>query len=197
MNQKTIYSPCEQPAGCSECTDVCDETAPVAKLQDELTGALIGLSRAADTAPDVNEGTWQLLIEGLLATVTNAKRNEKSIRELIDRVHKEKARLVPNCAGCLSSCGRTDDYDMSLLRNAQEDIRSLKSRILRGAREMAAYAHHAMVPGCSDEGLNHFLVRTLFTIGVDWGVEDLEELQSIAMDVDEKKRHYMSLLDRT
>ena len=116
---------------------------------------------------------------------------------MIDRVHREKARLVPNCAGCLSSCGRTDDYDMSLLRNAQEDIRSLKSRILRGAREMAAYAHHAMVPGCSDEVLNRFFVKALFAVGVDWGLEDLEELQSIAMDVDEKKRHYMSLLDRT
>ena len=77
----------------------------MAKLQDELTGALVGLSRAADNAPDVNEGTWRLMIEGLFTTITNVNFNEKTIRELIDRVHGEKARLVPDCSGCASACG--------------------------------------------------------------------------------------------
>lgn len=51
---------CEQTAGCTGCTGnagVCGKTAHVAQLQDELTGALVGLARAADNAPDVNEGT--------------------------------------------------------------------------------------------------------------------------------------------
>ena len=73
--------------------------------------------------------------------------NEETIRALIDRVHGEKARLVPDCAVCASACGRTDDYDMEKLWGAQEDIRSLKSLILFGVRGMAAYAHHAMVLG--------------------------------------------------
>lgn len=70
------------------------------------------------------------MIEGLFTTVTNVNFNEKTVREMIDRVHAEKARLVPNCAACAASCGRTDDYDMAQLWNAQEDIRSLKSLIL-------------------------------------------------------------------
>ena len=40
---------CEQTAGCTGCTGkagVCGKTADVAGLQDELTGALIGLARA-------------------------------------------------------------------------------------------------------------------------------------------------------
>lgn len=40
---------CEQTAGCSGCTGkagVCGKTADTAGLQDELTGALIGLARA-------------------------------------------------------------------------------------------------------------------------------------------------------
>ena len=65
---------CEQTAGCTGCTGragVCGKSAGTAKLQDELTGALIGLARATDNAPGVNEDTWQLLIEGLFTTVTN------------------------------------------------------------------------------------------------------------------------------
>ena len=36
-----------------------------ANLQDELTGALIGLARATDGSPGANEGTWRLIIEAL------------------------------------------------------------------------------------------------------------------------------------
>ena len=50
--------------------------------------------------------------------------------------------------GC--HCGQTEDYDMSKLWNANEDIRSLKSLILFGIRGMAAYAYHAMVLGYKD-----------------------------------------------
>lgn len=109
---------------------VCGKTTEVAELQDQLTGALVGLSRAVDNAPDTNEGTWRLMIEGLFTTVTNVNFNEKTILDLIDRVHAEKARLVPNCYSCTSRCGRNDDYDMHLLWSAQEDVRSLKSLIL-------------------------------------------------------------------
>ena len=98
----------------------------------------------------------ELMIEGLFTTVTNVNFNEKTVREMIDRVHAEKARLVPNCAACAASCGRTDDYDMAQLWNAQEDIRSLKSLILFGVRGMAAYAHHALVLGYTDEEVNRF-----------------------------------------
>ncbi len=199
MNQKMFCFQCEQTAGCTGCTGsagVCGKNTEVARLQDELTGALVGLARAADTAPDVNEGTWQLMIEGLFTAVTNVNFNEASIRALITRVHNEKARLVPNCAGCMASCGRTDDYNMSLLWNDQEDIRSLKSLILFGIRGMAAYAHHAMVLGYSDEAVNHFFAKALFAIGVDWAVEDMEELLSIVMEVGEKNLQCMAMLDR-
>ena len=110
MNHKMFCFQCEQTAGCAGCTGkagVCGKTADVAKLQDELTGALIGLARATDGDAPVNADTWRLMIEGLFTTVTNVSFNEKTIRELIDRVHEEKARLVPGCSGCGSRCGQT------------------------------------------------------------------------------------------
>lgn len=196
MDNRMFCFQCEQTAGCAGCTGkagVCGKTAEVAELQDQLTGALIGLSRAVDNAPDVNEGTWRLMIEGLFTTVTNVSFNEKTTRELIDRVHEEKARLVPGCSGCGSRCGRNDDYDMNLLWNAQEDIRSLKSLILFGVRGMAAYAHHAMMLGYADEEVNRFFAKTLFAVGEDW---DMDALLPIVMEVGEKNLKCMALLDK-
>lgn len=196
MDNRMFCFQCEQTAGCAGCTGkagVCGKTTEVAELQDQLTGALVGLSRAVDNAPDTNEGTWRLMIEGLFTTVTNVNFNEKTIREMINRVHAEKERLVPNCSGCASRCGRNDDYDMTLLWNAGEDIRSLKSLILFGVRGMAAYAHHAMVLGYTDEEVNRFFAKALFAIGEDWG---MDELLPIVMEVGEKNLKCMELLDK-
>ena len=196
MDRKMFCFQCEQTAGCTGCTGkagVCGKTAEVAKLQDELTDALIGLARATDNAPEANRGTWQLMIEGLFTTVTNVNFNETTLRGLIDRVHAEKARLVPDCAVCTSPCGRSNDYDMAQLWNAQEDIRSLKSLILFGVRGMAAYAHHAMVLGYADEEVNRFFAKALFAVGEDWG---MDELLPIVMEVGEKNLKCMALLDK-
>ncbi len=196
MENRMFCFQCEQTAGCAGCTGkmgVCGKTYDVAQLQDELTGALIGLARAADNAPDVNSGTWRTMIEGLFTTVTNVNFNEKTVCEMIDRVHAEKARLVPNCAACAASCGRTDDYDMAQLWNAQEDIRSLKSLILFGVRGMAAYAHHALVLGYTDEDVNRFFAKALLAVGDDW---DMNGLLPIVMEVGEKNLKCMALLDK-
>ena len=196
MDHKMFCFQCEQTAGCAGCTGkagVCGKTAEVAELQDELTGALIGLARATDADTPVNADAWRLMIEGLFTTVTNVSFNEKTIRELINRVHAEKERLAPKGSGCGSRCGRNDDYDMNLLWNAQEDIRSLKSLILFGVRGMAAYAHHAMVLGYTDEEVNRFFAKALFAVGEDWG---MDELLPIVMEVGEKNLKCMALLDK-
>lgn len=187
---------CEQTAGCTGCTGkagVCGKPADVANLQDELTGALIGLARAIDGDPQVEESTWKLIIEGLFTTVTNVNFNEETVRELIQRVHKEKESLVPMCSGCASPCGKTSDYDLSQVWTAQEDIRSLKSLILFGVRGVAAYAYHAMVLGYTDEELNRFLGKALFAVGEDW---DMEQLLPVVLEVGKYNLTCMEMLDR-
>ena len=189
MEQKMFCFQCEQTAGCTGCTGkagVCGKTADVAKLQDQLTGALVELARSAEQAPNGNDATWRLLIEGLFATVTNVNFNEKALRVLIDRVHEETSRLAPGAAW-------GQDYDMERLWNAQEDIRSLKSLILFGVRGMAAYAHHAMVLGYTDEEVNRFFVKALIVIGEDQG---MEELLPVVLEVGEKNLKCMALLDK-
>ena len=141
-------------------------SADVAKLQDQLTGALIGLAHAADTNPPT-ESTHRVVIEGLFTTLTNVNFNEETVLTKIEAVHREKAALTPGCCGCASPCGRTEDYDMEKLWGDNEDIRSLKSLILFGMKGMAAYAYHAMVLGYSDEEVNRFFYEGLFAVGED------------------------------
>ena len=164
MENKMFCFQCEQ-TGCDGCTGsvgVCGKKSDTAKLQDKLTGALIGLARSADGNEHmINSNTYKLIIEGLFTTLTNVNFDDNAIQNQIELVHIEKSRLIPNCRGCASPCGKNDDYEMSELWNADENIRSLKSLILFGLRGMAAYAYHAMVLGYTDDEVNHFFIEGL------------------------------------
>ncbi len=195
MDHNMFCFQCEQTAGCTGCTSrgVCGKDAQTAQVQDRLTGALIGLARAADTSPDAGPETWQLMIEGLFATLTNVNFDPDSLNALTERVWVEKQRLVPDCAVCTAPCGRTGDYDLAQLWGAQEDIRSLKSLLLFGSRGMAAYAYHAMVLGYRDESVERFLSKALFAVGEDWS---MEELLPLVLELGEVNLRCMALLDK-
>lgn len=197
-NQQMFCFQCEQTAGCSGCTGaagVCGKKADTAKLQDELTGALIGLARSAEGNMHLlTERTDDLVIEGLFTTVTNVNFNNETITALIRRIEDEKNRMVPGCTACGAPCGRNDDYDMNDLWQADEDIRSLKSLILFGIRGMAAYAYHANVLGYRDQEVNRFFYKALYAVGArDWG---MEELLPVVLEVGEVNLKCMELLDR-
>ena len=197
-NQQMFCFQCEQTAGCSGCTGaagVCGKKADTAKLQDELTGALIGLARSAEGNMHLlTERTDDLVIEGLFTTVTNVNFNNETITALIHRIEDEKIRMVPGCTACGAPCGRNDDYDMNGLWQADEDIRSLKSLILFGIRGMAAYAYHANVLGYRDQEVNRFFYKALYAVGAkDWG---MEELLPVVLEVGEVNLKCMELLDR-
>ena len=195
MEKQMFCYQCEQTAGCSGCTGkagVCGKTARTAGLQDELTGALIGLARTCAPNPKT-ENTDRLILEGLFATVTNVNFDDEAIERLIDKVRAEKEQIAPGCAVCEAKCGNTDEYDMKRIWEAQEDIRSLKSLILFGIRGMAAYAYHAMVLGYVNEEVNTFFYKALSILAEDWG---MEELLPVVMETGAVNLKCMELLDR-
>ena len=195
MRNKMFCFQCEQTAGCTGCTGqvgVCGKNSNIAGLQDELTGALIGLARAS-FGNEITAHTHRVMVEGLFTTVTNVNFNEDTIRKQIETVINEKGALIPACGECMRSCGRNDDYDMSKLWNADEDIRSLKSLILFGLRGMAAYAYHALMLGYTDDEVNAFFYEGLFAVGEDW---DMKQLLPVVLKVGEINLKCMALLDR-
>ena len=197
MENKMFCFQCEQTAGCAGCTGmagVCGKKADTAQMQDELTGALIGLARSTEGNDHmVTDETDSLIIEALFATVTNVNFNNETINDLIGRIENEKARIAPECGCCGTSCGKNSNYDMNLVWEVDEDIRSLKSLILFGIRGMAAYAYHAQVLGYRDETVNRFFYKALYAVGMDWG---MDELLPIVMEVGEVNLKCMELLDR-
>lgn len=188
----------EQTAGgkaCSGNAGVCGMKSDTAQILDKLTGALIGLARATEGNEHMlSDSTAAVTVEGLFATLPNVNFDNDALLALVDKVDAEKRKLVPECYNCAASCGRTNDYDIQKLWNAEEDIRSLKSLILFGIRGVASYAYHAAVLGYKDESIHRFLYKALFSIGMDdWG---MEELMPIVLEVGEVNLKCRAMLDK-
>ena len=195
MDKQMFCFQCEQTASCSGCTGnagVCGKTASTAKLQDELTSALIGLAKSCENNPKT-ENTDRIIIEGLFTTITNVNFNDETLKNMIDRVHKEKNIIVPDCSVCKAKCGNTDDYDLNNIWSGNDDIRSLKSLILFGIRGMAAYAYHAMILGYTDDEVNFFFYKALAMLSYDL---NMEQLLPVVLEVGEVNLKCMELLDK-
>lgn len=170
----------------SSSEDVCVDTKKVAtvRLQDELTGALIGLARAIDDPALASAETWAIMTEGLLATAPDVCISDATLETMIQSVRAEKARFAPGCSSCTAPCGRTADYDMQALWTIEEEVRALKLRILADLREIAAHIAHAPAQQDEDAEVYPLLCEALFKIGYD---ENTEALMPTVRKVEETK----------
>lgn len=178
---------CEQAAPCGACTGTagtCGKTAHVSGLQDELTGALIGLARTVHDEM-VPESTAALVEEGLFATMTNVDFDDEDLRQLTERVLTER--------DAEADWEFATVYDMDRIWDADEDVRSLKSLVLFGIRGMAAYAFCARRLGYTDEEVDRLMVDALRDLGEDLGAADL---LSLAIEIGRANYRCMELLDR-
>ena len=196
MEHNMFCFQCEQTAGCSGCmgkAGVCGKTAATARIQDELTGALIGLAGASegkDRSPEAD----RLIVRGLFATLTNVSFDDSALNELLAEAGRLKHSLSPMCGSCTADCSRTEDFDMNRLWSEDEDIRSLKSLILFGMRGMAAYAYHAMVLGHEDREVMDYFYKGLSAVGYD--SYTVQDLLPIVMELGAVNLDCMALLDR-
>ena len=169
---------CEQTAGGKGCTGrsgVCGKTHEVARLQDELTGALVSLASTRKTlGPDGDLA----VMRGLFATLTNVDFDGEDLESQIALIREMS--------------GNAEPYDMGMVWDAQDDIRSLKSLILFGLRGMAAYAYHAAVLGRTDRTVMETIYDGLRTVGSD---ADADELLGMVMEVGKSNLVCMEMLD--
>lgn len=173
---------CEQTAGCKACTGavgVCGKDENTAVLQDELTGALIGLARASENKK-VDCG--EIVAAGLFTTITNVNFDSEAVKQVTSKVRSEIANL-----------GGGKEYDLVDLWYSNEDVRSLKSLILFGLRGMAAYAYHARVLGYTDKEVDSFFLTGLRAVGADLSVD---QLLPLVLEVGKVNLACMALLDK-
>ncbi|MDD3335551.1 MAG: hydroxylamine reductase [Eubacteriales bacterium] len=192
MSNQMFCFQCEQTAGCTGCTGqagICGKKADTARLQDQLTGALVKLAHTAEKNWGmVTEATNRVVLDGLFSSVTNVNFNNETLTVLLNRVCAEDERVSA------SSEVREPNFNMEEVWQADEDVRSLKSLILFGIRGMAAYAYHAMALGYSDNEVNRFFYKALSAIGMkDWG---MNELLPVVLEVGEINLKCMALLDQ-
>ena len=153
------------------------------ELSDKLTGVLIGLARATEGNEDLmREETDLVILEGLSALTDD--RIEES---LFTRIAEEKRNLVPNCFYCASPCGRTENFDMAMLRLEDSDVQAAKREILDELKQIAAFAKGDNL--CDEDKT---LIRlALITIGRDaWDKERLFSFTEKVRDL--RKKHMLS-----
>lgn len=182
MSNNMFCFQCEQTVKSVACTvsGACGKTPSVSNNQDELTGKLIALAKAAQNAP--TETTDRLIIDGLFTTVTNVNFDDFTLNAFKDTIDE-----------ALAGYDNADEMDMNTLWTDDEDIRSLKSLILFGTRGMAAYAHHAWALGLEDKEVNSFFYKALVAIANDTTTGDLLPL---VMETGMVNLKCMELLDK-
>ena len=156
-------------------------SAPVTAAQrqrDALLGALVGLARATDNAPDVNGDTWRLarstvnepktedtdrILAAGLRLAADPEAAESALLRMTDIVEAEKHRVAPNCAACAMPCGNTSNYDLARLWGAPAEICALKVRLLSAVCVLAGQKTTAQIQKeiCDD----------LFVLAEDWDTE--------------------------
>jgi hydroxylamine reductase len=195
MGNEMFCFQCEQTAGSTACTGkagVCGKSAAVAKLQDELTGALIGLARAAKNGAKTDH-TTRLILEGLFTTITNVNFNEDTLNTLIANVNDEKNAVALSGTSYGSKCSSTENFDMNTIWNAEKNVRSLKSLILLGIRGTAAYAYHALMLGYQSEEVNNFFYKALSILAEPAG---MDKLLPVVLETGKVNFTCMELLDK-
>jgi len=177
---------CEQTVGGTACTNAgaCGKKAPTSNYQDDLTGALIALARAAEAGAPIDD-TYRTLMEGLFVTVTNVSFDDDAIQAQTQKT-LDAAQALSGEAPAV--------YDMQNLWQADEDVRSLKSLILFGLRGVGAYAYHALVQGYQDSDVNAFFIEALVAVGSNY--LDADALLGLVMKTGEVNLTCMAMLDK-
>jgi len=193
--------------GC-EIKGVCGKDDVVAALQDCLIYNIKGLSYVAKKANEKGISTDEadlFILEGLFATITNVNfdperfvKYNKDALSLRDSIAKNiDLADAPDAATWKSDMTKNDFLAkataVSILKEEDEDIRSLKELVVYGLKGVAAYADHAYVLKYKNKEITDFVKNALIhTLRKDISINELIEL---TMKTGEIAVKTMALLD--
>lgn len=206
---------CQETAKGIGCTikGVCGKNSSTSAAMDLLLFVIRGVCSLADilrengikTDSEVNN----FVTDALFSTITNANFDDESILKRVDCGLKLKTELkniaekknikLPIIDEIIWNTENRRFYDeksrvVGILREKNEDIRSLKELIIYGLKGMAAYHEHAMRLGFKDESIHEFMVSTIRKITVNNLSAD--ELIALTLAVGETGVKVMALLDK-
>lgn len=187
--------------GCTK-RGVCGKTATVANYQDFLIWISKGLSEIAVKSGKEDKEVIDRVILNLFTTITNANFDDAQIKnriiDTIDLMNSLREEKTYSDAGAWSSVDFSEidkkiaSHEVSILREENEDLRSLKELITYGLKGMAAYARHAKVLGYEDQEVNKFILRTMADLLEE---KSLDELIALTLKTGEMGYKAMATLD--
>ncbi len=215
MEKKMFCYQCQETAGNKGCTvkGICGKDFTTANLMDLLIFNLKGIAiittsmRRSEAKADYQVAD-RIIIESLFATITNANFEYASIAKRVGKTFELKARLQKEAImqgvklpenKAVTLQGVPEDYDklaldVGVLRETDEDIRSLKELTIYGLKGFAAYAEHAARLGYEDEEVNAFAERALYDVTM--GLLSAEELTALVLETGSFGVKVMALLDK-
>ncbi len=115
----------------------------------EVLGAVVGLAKTCGNNPYTDD-TVKLMCEALSKFDRVLDGGEAydtaGAAHMVEELHREKYKVSPSCAVCQARCGNTDDYDISLILNEDDEKIGIKAELIYAAVMMAKAA-------VSDNGL--------------------------------------------
>lgn len=212
MENKMFCFQCQETAGCSGCTikGVCGKTPTLARLQDMLIYTTKGLSEVTtlirEKGEKVDSSINHMVVLNLFSTITNANFDEKIFYDSITKTIKAKTSLLENKninkenlseAALFSNDTKVGidrkSFEVGILEEKNEDIRSLKELIIYGVKGMSAYMKHAIELNHDSEDIHAFMQMALSkTLKKDISVD---ELISLTLETGKVGVDGMALLD--
>ena len=214
MEAKMFCFQCQEANKNKGCTlkGVCGKNSSTSAAMDLLLFTVRGVSVIADLLHSKGTGlskeTNAFVTDALFSTITNANFDDESILRRVDKglLLREELKKEAMTAGImlpeideLTWMGTREDYldkgkEVGVLRETDEDIRSLKELIVYGLKGMAAYHEHAIRLGYESEDIHVFMHHALAQITA--GEATAETLVSLALATGEKGVAVMALLDQ-
>ncbi|MBM6991648.1 MAG: hydroxylamine reductase [Prevotella sp.] len=215
MENQMFCFQCQETAKGTGCTvkGVCGKLPETARWQDLLISVSRGIGTIAHALNEAgvaydNIEAGDYIVDALFITITNANFDDAAILNKVDKGIELKKRLLKIAADNQVALpdyqevrwgGEKEDYlaegtRESVLRNENEDQRSLKELVVLGLKGTCAYYEHASRLGERNEDIIRFMERALALISDPNANQD--ELLKTVVETGQNGVAVMALLDK-
>ena len=214
MKEQMFCYQCQETAKGVGCTirGVCGKLPQTSKYMDLLLSVIRGIAIVEEALRKASvkgsEVSGDFIVDALFSTITNANFDDKSLIARIEKAVNLRNELMAIAAANgvelpmteeLAWDGNRDSYNEegtkhSVLREQNEDLRSLKELTMYGLKGMAAYYEHASRLGHRDESIIAFMQKALaITAKTD---ASMDELFHLVLETGNFGVKAMALLDK-
>lgn len=205
---------CQETAKGTGCTvrGICGKLPETSRWMDLLLSVVRGVGTIyhslLESGAEDDVTVDDFIIDALFATITNANFDDAALLAKVDtgiaikkrllNVAAERGLSLPDCQEVRWG-GEKADYEAegnreTVLREKDEDIRSLKETIVLGLKGMAAYYEHAARLGQRDAGIIRFMTEALAGITSPHATQG--ELLQLLLTTGKYGVDVMALLDK-